>query len=278
MFYFSSSFSGAFSGLLAAGIAQMDGLANLAGWRWIFIVEGIISVLIGISCFWLLADTPSLSGRWLKPGEIRFLNLIHQATRGSSLGELADKEKNKIPFWQTARQVVLDGKIYLQVLVYASNSVPNYGRSSPPRIMCNKLTAIAFKFTMPQIVRNMGFTSTKAQLLTAPPYLLGAINAVLVSALADRFTMRSPFILGPQVLVIVAYSVLFVYAADISNNIPTCYAMVTLACMGIYPIIPVVNSWAINNLAGAEKRNIGTAYFISWVGLPPPPFPFSDSI
>jgi MFS family permease len=116
---------------------------------------------------------------------------------------------------------------------------------------------------MPQIIRNMGFTSTNAQLLTAPPYLLGAINAVLVSAFADRFSLRSPFILGPQSLVIVAYSVLFVKAADIADNIPLCYAMVTIACMGIYPIIPVVNSWCINNLAGPEKRNIGSAYFIS---------------
>lgn len=117
---------------------------------------------------------------------------------------------------------MLDGKIYLQVLVYASNSVPNY----------------AFKFTMPQIIRNMGFTSTNAQLLTAPPYMLGAFNAVFVSALADRFTIRSPFILGPQTLVIVAYSVLFVKAANIADNIPLCYAMVSIACMGIYPIIP----------------------------------------
>lgn len=222
MFYFSSAASGAFSGLLAAGIAQMDGLGGLGGWRWIFIMEGIVSVLIGISCFFLLPDTPSLSGRWLKPGEIKFLNLIHQATRGSTLGQLADAEQNKQTFWQTFRQVALDGKIYLQVLVYTSNSVPNY----------------AFKFTMPQIIRNMGFTSTNAQLLTAPPYLLGAITAVVVSALGDRFSMRSPFILGPQSLVIVAYSVLFVKAANIADNIPVCYAMVTIACMGIYPIIP----------------------------------------
>jgi cyanate permease len=96
----------------------------------------------------------------------------------------------------------------------------------------------AFKFQLPQIVRNMGFTSTNAQLLTAPPYLLGAINAVFVSWLADRFTLRSPFILGPQMLVVVAYAVLFVKAANIADNIPVCYAMVSLACMGIYPIIP----------------------------------------
>lgn len=185
-------------------------------------MEGIISVLIGITCFFLLPDTPTLSGRWLKPGEIRFLNLIHQATRGSKLGELADAEQDKQPFWQVMRQVIMDGKIYLQVLVYCSNSVPNY----------------ALKFTMPQIIRNMGFTSTNAQLLTAPPYLLGAFNAVLVSALGDRFSLRSPFILGPQSFVIIAYSVLFVKAANIEDNVPLCYVMVTIACMGIYPIIP----------------------------------------
>lgn len=102
-----------------------------------------------------------------------------------------------------------------------SNSVPNY----------------ALKFTMPQIIRNMGFTSTNAQLLTAPPYMMGAITAVVVAGFADKSSKRFPFILGPQALLIVAYSVLFVKAANIEDNIPLCYVMVVFACMGVYPIM-----------------------------------------
>jgi len=79
---------------------------------------------------------------------------------------------------------------------------------------------------------------------------------------SDRFSWRMPFILAPQSLLITAYSVLFVKAADIADNVALCYVMVAIACIGVYPIIPGVNSWTINNLAGAEKRNMGSGYFI----------------
>lgn len=83
----------------------------------------------------------------------------------------------------------------------------------------------------------MSFTSTTAQLLTAPPYSLRAISAIGLSALSDRAKRRAPYILGPQVLLIVAYSVLCAKAPQIANNVATCYTMVIFACAGIYPII-----------------------------------------
>jgi hypothetical protein len=190
-----------------------------------FIIEGLVSLVIGVSCFWILPDTPTLSTRWLQPGEIRFLNLIHQATRGSSRDELAKKQVDRKTaqknFFSTLWMVMKDSHIYLQAMVYMSNTVPNYG----------------LKFTMPQIIRNMGFTSTNAQLLTAPPYLAGAITAVVVAGFADKSRFRFPFILGPQFLLIVAYSVLFVKADKIESNVALCYVMVILACMGVYPIM-----------------------------------------
>jgi nitrate/nitrite transporter NarK len=94
---------------------------------------------------------------------------------------------------------------------------------------------------MPQIIRNMGFTSTRAQLLTAPPYACGAISALVSSLLADRFTWRMPFIVSAQSLLVIAYSILFVKAADIESNVPLCYFSVFLACTGIYPILPGCN-------------------------------------
>lgn len=248
IFYFSSAFSGAFSGILAAGIAQMNGLGGLEGWRWIFILEGIASVLLGVGCFFLLPDTPSLSGKWLKPEEIRFLNLTYQATRGGTIDAPKEGTQHKKNFkWKVLAQVLTDKHIYLQALVFLSNTVPNYG----------------LKFTMPQIIRNMGFTSTNAQLLTAPPYFLGAISAVVFSYFSDRTNKRMPFLISAQSLLIIGYSVLFVKAGDIKNNIATCYVMVALVCIGVYPIIPGCNAWTVNNLAGPEKRSIGIGWLVT---------------
>jgi MFS family permease len=131
LFYLSSAASGAFSGLLAAGIAQLDGTAGLRGWRWIFILEGIISVAFGVGAFFLLPDTPTLSGRWLSENEIRYLNLIHYATRGAGAGKssaaMTNPEAKKRFNWKIIRQIVTDRNLYLQAIIFASNTIPNNG-------------------------------------------------------------------------------------------------------------------------------------------------------
>jgi MFS family permease len=58
-----------FTGLIAAGIfAGLDDVSGLSGWRWMFLLEGIVTLLVGFLGFWLLPDTP-LTTRWLSPEE-----------------------------------------------------------------------------------------------------------------------------------------------------------------------------------------------------------------
>ncbi|GAB7364040.1 hypothetical protein MBLNU230_g4597t1 [Neophaeotheca triangularis] len=244
-FYCVSAASGAFSGLLAAGIAQMDGVGGYEGWRWIFILEGIITVVIGAFTYFLLPDDPSSSSRWLNNDEIRYLELNHFVHRGLRKQVEVPGEKKRFS-WRTLRQVLFDWQLYLQAMVFMSNAVPNYG----------------LKFTMPQIIRNMGYSSANAQLLTAPPYALGAVSALVSAILADKFRWRMPFIVGSQSLLIVAYAILFSKAGDITNNVAVCYFAVFLACAGVYPIMPGCNAWTINNLAGPQKRAMGIAFMI----------------
>ena len=54
-----ASLSGAFSGLLAYGIINMDGVGKRPGWAWIFILEGLFTFLFGVISFWLLPRTPA---------------------------------------------------------------------------------------------------------------------------------------------------------------------------------------------------------------------------
>lgn len=129
IFYLSAAASGAFSGLLAAAIAQMDGLAGQEGWRWIFLIEGILSVLLGISSFFLLPDTPALSGRWLSTEEARYLMLVQRATRGNnvarSTGETQERTNKKKINWKALRAMLQDRHIYLQSLIAAGSALPN---------------------------------------------------------------------------------------------------------------------------------------------------------
>lgn len=245
--------SGAFSGLLAAGFAQMAGLRNYNGWRWIFIIEGVLTVLLGISAFWILPDSPSHSTRWLSEDEIRYLKLLYRKYRANHVqqddssdehGAAPAKQNQR---WKVLASVLTDWQIYLQALIFMSSSVPTY----------------ALKFTLPQIMVNMGFKSTQAQLLSAPPYIAGAISAICVARFADRSPWRVPFIIGPQLGLMSAYAVLFSFSAEISTHVALCYTFVHVATISVYPIIPGGNTWTLSNLAGSTKRAMGVAFMIA---------------
>ncbi|KAJ1333114.1 MFS transporter ACS family allantoate permease [Microdochium nivale] len=254
LMYVAAAISGAFSGIMAAGIAKMSGIAGYEGWRWIFIIEGLATVLSGVMCFLMLPDSPSLSTKWMNSDEIRIVNTLYKRHRGGASASTeerpetaaAAKAKKNVK-WSILSSVLTDWQLYLQALIFMSSAVPNY----------------ALKFSMPQIILGMGFTNTQAQLLTAPPYILGAASAIITSLLADKFTWRLPFIVGPQALVAVSYAVLFAKSGSIASEVALCYSFVHLACIGTYPIVPGANTWTINNLAGPAKRAMGIAFMIA---------------
>lgn len=178
----------------------------------IFILEGLASAIAGLACFWLLIDTPASSTSWLTADEIRYLELRQVAV--GRFKPAGHKEKHFD--MRVFVSVLKDWKIYLLILGFWSNVVPNYG----------------LKFTMPQIMKNMGYTSANAQLLTIPAYTVGAISAYTFSVVSDRFKWRMPTIVVPQIAVVVAYAILSAKAAEIKQNIAVCYFAVCLACLG----------------------------------------------
>jgi len=109
-----------FGGLLATAIANMSGVRGYSSWRWIFILEGIITILLGIAAFFLVSDFPENS-RWLTEEERAFVI----ARSG------ADKEGVR-PI--TMKDVLLffgDPKNLLAGIIYFSIVIPIYGTASP---------------------------------------------------------------------------------------------------------------------------------------------------
>lgn len=58
MFFSAAALAGAFGGILAYGIAFMDGIAGLGGWAWIFILEGILTAVVGVLAYWFIVNYP----------------------------------------------------------------------------------------------------------------------------------------------------------------------------------------------------------------------------
>lgn len=217
----------------------MDGIGGRPGWAWIFLLEGIATVVIGVACFFIMPDTPALSGRWLDADEQRYL-LIQNAIKdgANSNNETVDKFR-----WGYLKDLFTDYKIYCQAWILFVASVCAYG----------------LKFTMPSITASMGFESSQAQLLTIPPYVCGAISAVALSKLSDKFQWRFIFIFCQMGVVLLGFCILRPLAANIENQIAACYIGVVLICIGQYPTNPAGSAWISSNLAPDAKRAMGIA-------------------
>ncbi|GES62866.1 MFS transporter [Aspergillus terreus] len=241
-FYCASALSGAFSGLLAAGIAKMDGVGGQAGWRWIFLLEGIVTVMLGVMCFFCLIDSPKRSGAWLDADEIRYLELQHFIKEG---GHFKEEKKSRVA-WKDLFAVFTNWRMYLLAYILLCQSSFSYGT----------------KFTLPTITKAMGFTNTNAQLMTVPPYVAGAVSALFFSKLSDRFYWRFPFVAAPLCLVVIGYAVIISFHGALEENVGPAFFAVILTCMGIYPIHPATTSWTANNLTPSSHRAIGLAFNI----------------
>lgn len=194
----------------------MDGMRGIAGWRWIFIIEGAVTVFAGILMPLLIIDTPERA-TWLSDDEKRFIDLRLRLSGVRSATQEGDQFS-----WKLLFQAMTDWKVNLAVLLAWANSVPN----------------AAFKFTMPQIVKQLGFSTAHAQLLTMPPYVCGGVSAWLVGRYSDKFTWRMPFIVGPMSVLVTALAILFSFSPKVADNVPTMYFGLVLAQIGIYPLLP----------------------------------------
>lgn len=126
LFFSAASIAGAFSGLLAFGISKMDGVGGLAGWRWIFILEGIATVLVAASAFFLLHDFPE-TAKFLTEEErafvihrLKYQGQVQLSADGTTHhGQVAQAEEFQ---WKYVRQAFTDWQIWVNIFVYWSVS------------------------------------------------------------------------------------------------------------------------------------------------------------
>ncbi|KAK1144563.1 hypothetical protein N8T08_005436 [Aspergillus melleus] len=241
LFYTASAFSGAFSGLLAFAIAKLDGARGIAGWRWIFLIEGAITVAAGLAMPFLIVENAERAS-WLTPEEKRFVDCRLRLAGVRTSTEQGDKFS-----WRLLWSTLTDLKVNLAILMSWANAAPTS----------------AFKFTMPKIITELGFSSARAQLLSIPPYVAGGISAWVVGRFSDRFAWRFPFVIGPMSVLLTGLAILFSFSSSIATHVPVMYFAIVLAQIGIYPLLPGISAWTGNNLAPSWKRSIGLAWVLA---------------
>lgn len=237
IFFSAAALAGSFGGLLAAAIARMHDIGGLPGWAWIFIIEGLATVIVGVFCWWMVFDWPETASFLTPDDRIRVQRRLILDRQGRTA---EDFDKRHI------YAALKDWKTYGYMVIYMGCLVPLY----------------AFSLFLPTILRGMGYTGTQAQLLSVPPYAVAAVLTVSVGFFADHTRIRGLCNIATVLLGIVGFIMLLV-----SSNPKVQYAAVFLAAAGIYPTIPNTLAWIVNNTEGSLKRAIVLGMVVGWGNL-----------
>lgn len=219
----------------------MAGVGGLNGWQWIFILEGIVTVLVGATLPWTLADSPETAS-FLTPEEKALIKHRLEEDSGTAAGKVGINEGFQ---WKYLKGALTDWKIYLAVIIYWGNSIALYG----------------FTYSAPTIIAGLGYTSANAQLLTVPVYALGVISTIFFSVLADRHQTKWLFIIIPYSIALVGFIGLLSVPHPKLPGLT--YAFLYCIPAGVYPPLICCLSWIGNNLAPSWKRAVGMALLIS---------------
>ncbi|KAF7186673.1 putative transporter [Pseudocercospora fuligena] len=219
--------SGAFGGLFAYAVQPMGTRRGLSAWRWLFIVEFCITIVIG-GIGWIFLPKTAESAWFLNPEEketMRLKKIRDFHLRGK------DKFERK---W--IRIALTEPFVWMLGIAFFTSSVAING----------------FGVFLPTIIQGLGYASIRVNYMTIPVYALGATSLVLNVWLSDKYRKRGIVIMGCCIPVAVGYLICVGTA-----NKGAGYAGMFVLVLGLYPISTLAVTWVSTNLSPDSKRAIG---------------------
>lgn len=232
-----ASMAGAFGGLLATALSRIPpwGASGMIihTWRNIFFFEGLITIFAGFGAPFLMPTTPA---------ECWFLNERERKIAFERLRSKNGAEENeKVKMHHISRTVF-----------NINNYICAFG------FFLINITVQGISLFMPTILKDLGWTATKAQLYTVPPYVCACCVAIAVAFVSDKTNRRGIYLAAFTFLAIAGFAILR-WATDPNVR----YAGVFLITLGAFPGGPGFLSWAMNNASGPAIRAVSGAYVVT---------------
>ncbi|KAF9227690.1 MFS general substrate transporter [Gyrodon lividus] len=231
-FFASASLSGAFSGLLAAAINEINGKGGKSGWAWIFILEGIFTFLFGSISFFLLPRSPE---------KARFFTQEERSYVVSKLrhdGAVSQDDKRDGFSWIEVVRSAKSIHVWLLAIVLFFNGTTLYGLA----------------YFEPSIVAGLGYAGNRAQLMSVPPFAVAFVSSMISAFVSDRYHCRGSTAIFFSVLEVIGFSMFHVSK---SNHIR--YGSLFFSISGAYCAAPALTTWVANNSAPHVRRATSVA-------------------
>ncbi|PWY81657.1 pantothenate transporter [Aspergillus sclerotioniger CBS 115572] len=190
IFHTSSGIASMFSGYLMAGVYNLGGRGGLKGWQWLFMIDGIISIPVAISGFFILPDVPEISNPfYLSEEEVKLAQKRMQF----------EGRKNREPYTKAKlKKIFSSWRIYLLTIVYiafnngAAGSQPVFQQylkdSTNPKYTVDQINAYPTTTNAVQVVTTLVYAWTSDTILKGrrwPCIIIGAcINIICYVSLA----------------------------------------------------------------------------------------------
>ncbi|KAJ6145274.1 Major facilitator superfamily domain general substrate transporter [Penicillium chermesinum] len=223
---------------------HLDGKAGMAGWRWMYLVQGLIALVIGIMTYWWMVDFPENAARsfcFLSEREARIASERIEQDRADLIAE---------PFsWSKLLGNFTDVKIYGFACMF---------------FLLN-LVSTSLSYFLPIILENgMGFSSDKSIILSTPPYYYAVLPVVLTSFLGDYYRKRGPLITFNALCLIAGF---LMFGLPSSKQVAVRYVGTFLATGAYVSNWAALNAFQANNVTGQWKRAATAAAVTAFNGL-----------
>ncbi|KIY00304.1 uncharacterized protein Z520_03989 [Fonsecaea multimorphosa CBS 102226] len=238
VFYSAATIAGAFSGLISYGISKHLTLerTGLSPWRWLFIVEGVLAVAVGITVILVIpnfADRMKKLKTWLL-SEAELKLAIERSKDYNTTGA-------NIDMWQVWA-CFKDPKSWMFAIINAGVAL---GIASVGNFL-------------PTFVKSFGYSADKAQLFTVIPYACAAVFLIAICFLSDRYNMKGPLLVVTLSVSVIGYIILLSV-----RSVPVLVFATCLITAGLYPSVILLTSWLGINTCGFTKR--GTTWAMAEV-------------
>jgi hypothetical protein len=203
MFWFVDSMSGVIASFIAYGVLHMRGVDGHEGWRWLFLIEALISIVIGFLSFLFLVPGPTQTKTWWNPKgyftEKEEKIIVNRVLRDDpSKGDMHNRQALSLTMlWQSLMDYDL-WPIYIIGILFEIPTAP------PKTYLTLSLKAI-------------GFGTFQTTLLTIPVTVFASINLLLVTELTERLHEISIIGLLTQIWILPLLIVLYTSAGSLSS-------------------------------------------------------------
>ncbi|KAH7040206.1 putative MFS transporter [Microdochium trichocladiopsis] len=218
-FYAGSSLANAFGGLIGAGVlGNLEGAHGIAGWRWLFIIEGVITVGLALVAVLVLPDYPSTT-RWLSTDEQAYAQWRLREDTGEE--DTADA----ISIKEGVLLALRDPRLYLFTLLQHTS-----------------LLSQSFQYFFPTIVKTLNYGNVQTLLLTVPVWMGTFFVSLAVTYTSSRTGDRSYHITALMLVSVVGN----IIVVSTLNTGARFFAMFLMP-MGAVAAYQIILSWVANS-------------------------------